>query len=113
MAIYHVLCVHVQVSNAHGWHGARNMARTNKQHMQQQQQKQKQQQQKQQQEQKQKQQQKQKQSNQQQHQHQQSGAVETRVSSLSPDSAGALSVHGVKARIPAFAHTASSDITVC
>ena len=47
--------VHVQVSNAHGWHGARNTARANEQQKQKQQQQQKQKQQKQQQQQQQKQ----------------------------------------------------------
>merc|ERR1740124_1189005 len=82
-----------QVSNTHGWHGARNMARANEQRRQQQQQKQKQQQQKQQQGQKQKQKLEQKQSKQQQ---QHSGGVETRVSSISSNLAGALSVGGIK-----------------
>ena len=92
--------VHVQVSNAHGWHGARNMARANEQQKQKQQQKQQQQQQqKQQQKQKQKLEMDQKQSKQQQ---QQNGGGRTRVSSLSPDPAGALSVDGVEARIPAI-----------
>ena len=97
--------VQVQVSNAHGWHGVRNMARANEKHkQQQQQQKQKQQQQqKQQQEQKQKLEQKQeleqKQSKQQQ---QQNGGGKSRVSSLSPDPAGALSVDGVEAHTPAI-----------
>ena len=103
----------VQVSNAHGWHGARNMARANEQRkqQQQQQQKQKQQQQKQQQEQKQKQKLVQKQLKQQQ---QQDGGGKTRVSSLSPDSAGAHAVDGVEARIyPPFAHTATSRIAIC
>ena len=96
--------VHVQVSNAHGWHGARNMARANEQHkQQQQQQKLKQQKQKQQQEQKQKQKQKQKlEQKQSKQQQQQNGGGTTRVSSLSPDPAGALSVDGVEVRIPAI-----------
>ena len=47
--------VHVQVSNAHGWHGAQNTARANEQQKQKQQQQQKQKQQKQQQQQQQKQ----------------------------------------------------------
>ena len=51
---------HVQVSNAHGWHGARNMARSNEQHKQQQQQQQKLKQQQQKQQQKQQQEQRQK-----------------------------------------------------
>ena len=103
--------VHVQASNAHGWHGARKMTRANEQHkqQQQQQQKKKQQQQKQQQKQRQKQKLEQKQSKQQQ---QQNGGGKTHVSSLSPDFTGDLSVDGVEARIPAFAHTATSEIAV-
>jgi len=102
--------VHVQVSNAHGWHGARKITRANEQHkQQQQQQKEKQQQQKQQQKQRQKQKLEQKQSKQQQ---QQNGGGKTHVSSLSPDFTGDLSVDGVEARIPAFAHTATSEIAV-
>ena len=91
--------VHVQVSNAHGWHGARNMARANEQQKQQEKQKQ-QQKLKQKQQQQQKKQKKQKRKEKQ----QQNGGGET----------GAVSVDGVKARthLP-FAHTASSDTTVC
>ena len=88
--------VHVQVSNAHGWHGARNTARANEQQKQKQQQQQKQKQQKQQQQQ---QQQKQKQKQdlkQPKKQQQQNGGGET----------GALSFDGVEARLPAIcAHT--------
>ena len=92
LMVTHSRCrlVHVQVSNAHGWHGARNMARANEQQKQQE---------------KQKQQQKLKQKQQQQQKkQQQNGGGET----------GAVSVDGVKARthLP-FAHTASSDTTVC
>ena len=91
--------VHVQVSNAHGWHGARNMARANEQQKQQEKQKQ-QQKLKQKQQQQQKKQKKQKRKEKQ----QQNGGGET----------GTVSVDGVKARthLP-FAHTASSDTTVC
>ena len=88
--------VHVQVSNAHGWHGARNMARANEQQKQQQQQ---QKQQKQKQRQKQKQKQKQKQDLKQ----QQNGGGET----------GALSVDGVEVRIPAICAHSLLYITVC
>ena len=102
--------VHVQVSNAHGWHGARNMARANEQRKQKQQKKRQQLNQQQMQKQQQKQKLEQKQAKQQQ---QQNGGEEARVSSLSPDPAGTLSVDGVEACIPPFAHTASSDITVC
>ena len=93
--------VHVQVSNAHGWHGARNMARANEQQKQQEKQKQQQklkqkqqqQQKKQKKQQKQKQKQKQKQDlKQPNNQQQQNGGGET----------GALSVDGVEARIPAI-----------
>ena len=79
--------VHVQVSNAHGWHGARNMARANEQQKQQEKQKQ-QQKLKQKQQQQQKKQKKQKRKEKQ----QQNGGGET----------GALSVDGVEARIPAI-----------
>ena len=95
-------CACAQVSNAHGWHGARGVriARANEQQKQLQKQKQLQQQQ-QQQQQKQQKQQKQKQK---QKQKQQKQTNETRVSSLSPDlDPGAISVDGVEARIPAFA----------
>ena len=79
--------VHVQVSNAHGWHGARNMARAKEQQKQQQQQQQQKQQQKQKQKQKQKQDLKQPKK-----QQQQNGGGET----------GALSVDGIEARMPAI-----------
>ena len=84
----HRRLVYVQVSNAHGWHGARNMARAKEQQKQQQQEQQKQKQKKQQ-----KQKQKQKQDlKQPKKQQQQKGGSET----------GALSIDGVKARIPAI-----------
>ena len=90
--------VHVQVSNAHGWHGARNMARANEQRKQKQQKKRQQLNQ----QQMQKQQQKQKLEQKQAKQQHQNGGGEARVSSLSPDPAGTLSVDGVKARISAI-----------
>ena len=90
-----------QVSNAHGWHGARGVriARANEQQKQLQKQKeQQQQQQKQQQQKQQKQKQKQKEK-----QKQKKQTNETRVSSLSPDlEPGAISVNGTEARIPAI-----------
>ena len=106
--------VHVQVSNAHGWHGVRRMARANEQQKQQekllQQQKLKQKHKK-----EQRQQQKQKQERK--REQQQNGGGE----------AGALSIDGVEARIPhqplahaaythaayTRVHTASSHVTVC
>ena len=89
-----------QFSNTHGWHGARRMARANEQ--QEQKQRQQQQQKK-----------KQKKAKQQAKQQQQQNCGETRVSSLSPTPAGALSVAGVKARTPPFARKTSSDTALC
>ena len=87
--------MHVQVSNGHGWHGARKVARANEQQKQQEtqqeQQKLKQKQKlKQQQEQKQKRKQEQQQKQKRKQEEQQNGGGET----------GALSVDGVKARTP-------------
>ena len=89
---------------------ANEQRRQQQQQQQQQQQKQKQQQQKQQQGQKQKQKLEQKQSKQQQ---QHGGGVETRVSSISSNLAGALSVDGVEARIPAICAHSYLNIAVC
>ena len=79
--------MHVQVSNGHGWHGARKVARANEQQKQQENQQQQQQQ-----KQKQKQEQKRKQKQQQKRKQEQNGGGET----------GALSVDGVKARTSAI-----------
>ena len=115
--------MYVQVSNAHGWHGARNMARANEQQKQKQQQQQQQQKQNQQQQQQQKQKQQQKKKHEQkqeqkqpEQQQQQSGGVGTLVSSISPNPAGALSVDGVEARIAAIRahiHSPLYVTTVC
>ena len=108
--------VYVQVSNGHGWHGVRKMARANEQQKQQekQQQKQKLKQKQQRQKLEQQQQQKQKQKQKQEQQQKQKGKQEQQQNGVGET--GALFVHGVKARTrtpTTFAHTISSDTTVC
>ena len=90
-----------QVSNAHGWHGARKTARANEQQKQQQPQKQEQElKQKQDNKQKQKQQQKQKQKRKQEQEQEQNGGGET----------GALAADGVEARVSQpLAHTCTAS----
>ena len=89
----------LQVSKADGWHGARRMARADKQQTQPKQKQQKQQKQKQ-----------QKQTQQKQRkQKQPTDGSQTRVPSFTSDPAGAV---GVEARIPAIAHTASKSRNV-
>ena len=113
----HLRChlVHMQVSNGHGWHGVRKMARANEQQKQQekQQQKQKLKQKQQQQKPKQQQQQKQKQKQQQEQQQKQKGKQEQQQNGAGET--GALSVYGVKARTrtPTICRTKSPGITVC
>ena len=101
----------MQVSNGHGWHGARKIARAKEQQKQQEKQQQQQklkhkqqQQQQKQQKQKRKQEQEQQQKQKRKQEQQQNGGGGT----------GALSADGVKARThTTFAHKISSDITVC
>ena len=89
----------MQVSKADGWHGARRMARADKQQTQPKQKQQKQQKQKQ-----------QKQTQQKQRkQKQPTDGSQTRVPFFTSDPAGAV---GVEARIPAIAHTASKSRNV-
>ena len=88
--------VYVQVSNGHGWHGVRKMARANEQQKQQEKQQQKQKLKHKQQQQKLEQQQKQKQKQQQEQQQKQKGKQEQQQNGAGET--GALSVDGVKAR---------------